>query len=99
MGADYDSRRIKDKEHKMTECAIHTLIVETCEESAYQNGHGGYSGTFAEKDGNDVDFLQKEFDSVEEADTHIDETADKWGSVMVAKVKDYGWVIGAVCSS
>jgi len=54
MGANFDCNIIKDEELKMSNEEIEKAAGDIFDDSAYQNGHGGYSGTLAEKIGEGV---------------------------------------------
>lgn len=99
MGAQSDGFFIKDENHELPKQEIISKISDYIDDAKYEHGHGGYTGTMAEKNSGDVSFIDKEFTDASEAYDHIDEHADKWGSIEVIKIVDKGWVVGAVCSS
>lgn len=74
------------------------------EQAAYDYGHSGYTGSFAECDG--VEFVyadvynsvMKRFDSVDAAEEYLDRTALKWGPMLIVAVGD-DFYAGAWCSS
>jgi hypothetical protein len=72
-------------------------IVQQCQ---WESGHGGYSGTFAEKH-EGVAFRDRTFEFVEDARKELEEDAEKWGPALAVKVKDGrgAWFVGAWCSS
>ena len=72
------------------------------EKSAYDHGHGGYTGTLAEKTENGVAIYRgHQCNSIEEAEKCIKEDFDhdKWGPADVIPIKNVGWYIGGWCSS
>ena len=101
MGACFDSDFIKDVELKLTDAELRREAEEVFEHSAYMNGHGGYSGTLAEKIGNGITIHRsKVCKTKDEAWDVMDELDnDKWGPADVVPVEGEGWVIGGYCSS
>jgi len=100
MGACYDSEVIPDPELKMTDEEVRKACRAAFEESRYLNGHGGYSGTLAEK--HDVEIRRgKVFDDRNTADHYLCEELDsrKWGPADCVPVKGQGWLVGGWCSS
>lgn len=69
---------------------------EIYDQSCYDHGRGGYSGTFAEAP--DCEVIKKKFATFEEAEEYLDEHAEKWGAALIAKT-DEGYCVGANCSS
>lgn len=67
------------------------------EQAAYDYGHAGYSGSFAEAWG--VEFRSEEFDNEAEAEAWLDVNAKKWGPALIVKVTNGPYFIGANCSS
>jgi hypothetical protein len=77
-----------------------TAFNRAVENAAYEYGHGGYTGTIAEKDSFIEIELPKGLDPVAEADRLIDEdderVADKWGPAGCFSLGDsrylfFGW--------
>ena len=98
MGANFDSDFIKDPELKLTNAEIRKKAMSIFEESAYMNGHGGYSGTLAEK--NSVTIRSKVCKTMDEAWAYMKELdSDKYGPADVVAVEGKGWAIGGLCSS
>jgi hypothetical protein len=101
MGACFDSALIADPEFKLTEKELDAKANDIYEQSAYEHGHGGYSGTLAEHTGQGV-ILNKDkvFDDKEDAWSWIDDNHDdKWDTPMAVPVRGVGWAIGCWCSS
>ncbi len=71
-------------------------VKDIIDESIYENGHGGYSGSFAECRG--VKISKKHFITFDEAEEWLDENAEKWGPAIIVKT-DEGYCVGANCSS
>ena len=69
------------------------------EQSAYDFGHSGYTGSFAEKDEITI-HRDKVFDDAEAAQKFIDDLdSDKWGPADVVPVQGIGWLMAGWCSS
>lgn len=73
---------------------------QACEDAFYMHGHGGYSGTIAEKDSYVLIPLPEDKDPMEYADELIDNedrrVDDKWGPAGCIKIEDgqylfFGW--------
>lgn len=102
MGAEYSCDFIADPELKMSDTEIGLAAEEKYEEAAYENGHGGYSGTFAEHIGEGVRIhREKQFENAHEAWNYISESLDddKWAAPHAVPVVGKGWAIGGYCSS
>ena len=99
MGAEYCQTTIEDPELKMTDTEIETAAQEIFEQAAYDYGHSGYSGSFAEKD--EVNIIRDEvFMDIEAADKFIDKMdSDKWGPADVVPVAGVGWYMAGWCSA
>lgn len=82
MGAQFDSHVF---DHKPTQQEYDNL----CESRAYDHGHGGYSGTFAESRGHMQIHESKVFDSHDEAHAYLEGYPKK--------DEDGHWVIKGVC--
>jgi hypothetical protein len=74
--------------------------------SVANNGDGGYSGTWAEKKGDSIDFIDiKPFTNLDEAEQYLDCNCDKWGAILVVPYEINfenklvtGYLAGALCS-
>ena len=102
MGAEFDSGFINDPELKLTDKEIEVKAEEVFQESAYQNGHGGYTGSLAEKTDGGVSIHRDiEFNGTEEAYRHVQNNLedDKWDQPHAVPVKGLGWFVGGWCSS
>jgi len=98
MGGEY-------QEQILTVAAVSTL-KELKEEYArivadhlYMDGHGGYSGTFAEKP--QLTIISQEAGEFgrEDARDHCVQNNDKWGPSFAYRISPTEWYIGGWCSS
>jgi len=89
MGAQVDVRTF---DHKPTRDELGELV----EECAWESGHGGYSGTFAECPG--FTFRRETFDTIRQAEDFIEDRAQKWENALVVQVGD-SWLVGGIFSS
>jgi hypothetical protein len=94
MGATYRETGIKAANEAKLRVAYAALVAE----EAYEYGHGGYTGTFAEKasvriipppDG-------KKRWSIKAAREHCDDN-DKWGSAWAYRLGAGKWYVGGYC--
>lgn len=84
----------------LTEDEVRQEFNALQEELRYEEGHGGYTGTFAEATG--LILTGKQFDDKSAAEEWLNKHAVKWGPALVVRVTDFDasyWVIGAWCSS
>lgn len=104
MGASFDDRIFMPKkpgDRKELEDKFWQIV----EECLHWHGHGGYTGTFAEKDPDEIlvideiDGLKKEIWTHKEAREHAMEHNDKWGPVFAYRLKGDSWYIAGWCSS
>lgn len=75
-------------------------LRDKIEEARYEDGHGGYSGSLAEKQA-DLRFLTEIVES-SHIEQFLDDRCDKWGPCLAVRsqTKDgVRWVVGALCSS
>lgn len=63
--------------------------------AAFEHGHGGYTGSFAECCG--VEIVKANI-TLEQVETWLEEHAEKWGPMLIVKV-DGKYFAGANCSS
>ena len=81
------------------------VFAEVIEEEVYLFGHGGYTGTFAEKDPEDIEIVTeldgepKDAWTESEAREHAMNNADKGGPALAYPLDTGDWFIGAWCSS
>lgn len=68
------------------------------EKALYDHGHAGYSGSFAECNGVNVDSTFM-FDSAQAAEEWLMDNAEKWGPMEIVKVNNGPYIAGAWCSS
>ena len=100
MGGEFCSEVVSGDLDRNT---LHDKFKEIVAEAEYEDGHGGYTGTFAEK--NRLEVSDRTFGSVDEAENWINEVNDKWGPAMAVLVcppdnpDKRVWVIGGWCSS
>lgn len=71
-------------------------VEELIETAAWEHGHGGYTGSFAEANG--VAVHKNTFSDLSDAEEWLDENAEKWGPAIIAKTKDGKYCVGANCS-
>lgn len=99
MGAETDETVIIDKGRK----ALEDQYKNVRDQRAYDHGHGGYSGTFAEATGLFVHHGQEPFPTKEAARDWLDERVRKWGPAQAVRFRaDDGvacWYVMALCSS
>lgn len=90
MGAEYDSVLVRGGERTIQEIwdAIHGQAL-------WENGHGGYTGSLAEK-GN-IEVIPGEWDA-DAAEDHCDEHNGKWDPAYAYRLKNGNWYIGGWCS-
>jgi hypothetical protein len=92
MGAYYQSATINAKDEKELKEKYRDLV----EQCRWESGHGGYSGTFAEKW--DLRIIRGAFGR-EEAEGHCEDKNDKWGPSYAYDLGDGLWYVGGWCSS
>jgi hypothetical protein len=93
MGAAMDSRVV---ECKGRDDLLLRVWRQTVEDARYMHGHGGYTGTLAEKW--EVVIIPGTWDE-EGASEHCVENNDKWGPAFAYNLGDGRWYIGGWCSS
>ncbi len=99
MGAEYCQTIIEDAELKMTDKELEDAAQGVFDQAAYDYGHAGYSGSFAEKDSITI-HRDRVFDDEEAADRFIDKMdSDKWGPADVVPIKGRGWYMAGWCSA
>ena len=102
MSASFDSDFIEDPELKMSDAQIGAKANELFEKVAWDHGHAGYSGTFAEKTDKGIAIYRGiVFETADEAYNYVQDVLDndKWGPADVIPVEGKGWFIGGWCSS
>ena len=67
------------------------------EQAAWDYGHAGYTGSFAEARG--VEVCTHVAASPAEAETWLDEHAEKWEAALLIADVNGNWYMGANCSS
>jgi len=79
LGEEATDKQLKDEYRKVYE------------QSAYESGHGGYTGTIAESSGC-VIRRDLRFSDVDAAECDVDSFAEKWGPAVAVLVKtEYGY--------
>jgi hypothetical protein len=102
MGANFDYAIIKDSKFELTNEEIRKKAKKIFAQDAHEHGHGGYSGTLAEKRGKTVTIRRgKSFDSIEDAEDYVMDVldTDKWDNADAVPIKNKGWLVGGWCSS
>ena len=98
MGACFQTMSVQaDK----TEKEVREIFEKVQDDDRFENGHS-YSGGFGMARG--LDFRQRTFATVSEADDWLADNAQKWEAALAVKVeasdgKPARWRIGAWCSS
>lgn len=70
-----------------------------CDQAAYDHGHRGYTGSYAECQG--VEVLARHATSEDEAYALLEEHCEKWGPMLIVEVRGAEgstFYAGAVCS-
>jgi len=91
MGSCFNFEKLKASTDEEAIRAGEALI----DQAAYEHGHSGYTGSFAECRGVE---LVKANVPVEEVEAWLDEHAEKWGPMLIVKVGEE-YFAGALCSS
>jgi len=99
MGASFDSREYRiagglSMENKRAIASKWKSDVESC---LFENGHS-YSGGIGML-GAEIDWRDKVFDSISDAEEWIQDNHEKWENGIGVKTKDGYIVIGGWCSS
>lgn len=93
MGAEFNFKKLNAK----TAYDAVAEGEEAIEQAAYDYGHAGYTGSFAECDGVHVtDYVAAD---EEDAEQWLGDNAVKWGPMLIVALKDGGYCAGAWCSS
>ena len=89
--------------HTVSGSTVEEAFNNAVKEACYDHGHGGYTGTIAEKDSYVVIKCPKGREPTEYADTLInngdERIDDKWGPAGAIKVKDNYWLFFGWASS
>jgi hypothetical protein len=90
MGAEYNFEKLKatTKEAALVEGA------KMIDQAAWERGHGGYTGSWAECTG--VSFVTCPA-GVNDIQEWLDETAEKWGPMVITEFNG-AFYAGAICS-
>jgi hypothetical protein len=93
MGAEFDSAVIRAADVK--ELKRKYAFIQ--QQRAWEFGHGGYSGTFAEAMSGLI--IQRGTWTLEEADKHCSDNHPKWEAAWAYHLDNGRWFVGAWCSS
>ena len=93
MGCEYNYEKLTADNPKEAVEEVRRMIKQ----AAYNYGHAGYTGTFAEAD----DAIVKDAGSLqsEDAEDYTAQNCEKWGPAVVVKATDGSYHVGAHCSS
>jgi hypothetical protein len=94
MGAEFMYEELEAKTDKSAIAEVR-IIRQQC---LYDYGHAGYTGTFAENDGEVLLEINEPIDR-DEAREWLMENCKKWGPVIIIKTQKDQYVAGAWCSS
>ena len=96
MGAEFDSCEITAK----TDTEAQKEFAKEIAQAAYDYGHAGYTGTFAEK--TEVDILPppngRKYWTKEELESHAGEIS-KWDNAIGGKINENTYFIAGWCSA
>lgn len=92
MGAWFESKSFKNQTWKELKIAYFFFV----EQQAWERGHGGYTGSFAEKP--ELYEIKGEWDA-DNAYEHCIKNNNKWGPAYAYHLADGTWWIGGWCSS
>ena len=96
MGACFQMRVVKDKPDQK-------WYDQLVDNAAWECGHGGYTGSFAEASGTLGFPAAGTFPNLRAAELWLDDHAQKWEAGLAVPFKTdtdgIHWAIGAVCSS
>jgi hypothetical protein len=84
MGAEFDYFRTKTSDRKLLLKEYESLV----DDSRYENGHGGYTGTFAESPGLTV--RGEVFTNEDDAEEFLLNKARKWDDTLAVLVRPEG---------
>jgi len=101
MGSRYNEHHCPLHVSARGTAAITAHFKAVIHQAAYDYGHAGYSGSFAEADGVNLR-AGHIFDSEEEASNWLNENACKWGPIIIVPYLEIGntlWLGGCWCSS
>ena len=93
MGAEFNFERLEATSDETALAEGLALIKQ----AAWDYGHAGYTGSFAECNGVSVDRPPLEDEAA--AKEWLLDNAEKWGPMLIVKTKDGTFYAGAWCSS
>ena len=95
MGAEFNF----DKFAAANDAEAIALGEKMIEKAAWDYGHAGYTGSYAECNGVLVDLGVEPFAKEDDAREWLLDNAEKWGPMLLVKMKDGSYCAGAWCSS
>lgn len=93
MGAEFNFETLMGK----TAEEVRKEGLEVIDQAAWDYGHAGYTGSFAEAQG--VELRPEKFPTAEAAEEWLSENCQKWEAALIVQVIDGPYVMGAWCSS
>lgn len=95
MGCEFNFQRLIAKADADATKEVDGII----ERAAWDHGHAGYSGSFAEAQGSVINPCPEHVTNLEQASSWLGEHAEKWGPAVISKLPDGTYFVGANCSS
>ena len=95
MGGWYEETKITARSEKDLKDKYRELVAH----EQYMNGHGGYSGTLAEKLQLRIVRRMHDPTTEDQAYEHCLDENDKWGPAFAYYLGNHQWYIGGWCSS
>lgn len=80
MGSEFNSRI-----YKGTEKVVAELWENDVQQALLEYGHRGYTGSIAEKAGDEIIFKNTIYNNIDEAEAWLVDNADKWGSALAVQ--------------
>lgn len=93
MGCVFNFQRLEAKTAQEARTEGEAVISQ----AAWEHGHGGYTGSFAEANGLHVE--KPKLADAEEAEKWLDDNCEKWGPALLVQDASGTWCMGAHCSS
>lgn len=82
---------------KMSKKALASAWLKLVAQESWDNGHSGYTGTFAEKD-SVLEVIPGVWET-DKAKRHCEDNNDKWEAAYAYKLNTGEWYVGGWCSS
>ena len=96
MGAEYNETILDARTPEDARSEFAAVI----EGAAWENGHGGYTGTFAECPG--LTITKQVFDAKDAGTAWLEQNAQKWEDALAVKIRlpgqNWYYLVGAWCS-